>query len=97
MVFSSELELVDSAMGSSVDQVVVPHAVVDERKLTLPSEPRISAGMTFGFLGRFHPKKNLGLVIEALPQLPSHVTLVIAGGGSDEPSAASAGSSNPVG
>jgi glycosyltransferase involved in cell wall biosynthesis len=84
VVFSSELELVDSAMRSSVDQVVVPHAVVDERKLTLPSEPRTSVGMTFGFLGRFHPKKNLGLVIEALPQLPSHVTLVIAGGGSDE-------------
>ena len=84
VVFASEIELVDSAMGSSVSQVVVPHAVVDEREPTVPSESRDSTGLTLGFLGRFHPTKNLDLVIQALPQLPSHVALVIGGEGSDE-------------
>jgi glycosyltransferase involved in cell wall biosynthesis len=41
-------------------------------------------GLRLGFIGRFHPKKNLDLLIETLPRLPEFITLTIAGEGPPE-------------
>ena len=40
--------------------------------------------LTIGYVGRFHPKKNLGLLIRAVAQLPANVTLRVAGAGSED-------------
>lgn len=81
LVFASELER-DASHGSRRRAAVIPHA------LELPSAPAPSSSsgtLRVGFLGRFDPKKNLDVVLQALP--PGAV-LHIAGEGTPEASAA---------
>jgi glycosyltransferase involved in cell wall biosynthesis len=40
--------------------------------------------LRLGYLGRLHKKKNLSLLIEALPKLGSKVSLTVAGTGPEE-------------
>lgn len=81
LVFASELER-EASHGSKRRAAVIPHA------LELPSAPAASTSngtLRVGFLGRFDPKKNLDVVLEALP---SGAVLHIAGDGTPEARAA---------
>jgi glycosyltransferase involved in cell wall biosynthesis len=85
VVFSSELEMEESLdKQTKARTTVVPHPVVDERKpasvgrrVARPAD----SGLRLGFLGRFHEKKNLPMLVEAVAALPKEVTLTISGGG----------------
>ena len=83
IVFSSELERVDSADGRRGGSAVIHHPVVDEAEpFELPPAPQ-REGRAIGFLGRLHPKKNLELLIRALARLPEDARLVVGGTGPD--------------
>ena len=80
VVFSSRLELADSTGDRSVPAVVIPHPVAhDGAPADVARQPRRPA--TLGYLGRLHPKKNVDLLIRALPLLPAEVRLVVGGDG----------------
>lgn len=78
IVLSSELERLDSGLENAT---VIAHPVFDEQ---LPYEPppihEPAAPITIGFIGRFHKKKNLHLLIDALALAPG-VHLKIGGDG----------------
>lgn len=85
VVFSSHLELWESCDGQARSgTTVIPHPVVDERKpaqlVSRPTGPR-EGRLRLGFLGRFHEKKNLPLLLEAVAALPEEVSLTVSGGG----------------
>lgn len=85
MVMSSVLEARDSiAEPPPADLMVeaIHHPVFDET-LRAPRKRVESTGpgLRIGFFGRLHPKKNLNLLIQALPILPETVTLVVGGNG----------------
>ncbi|MFC7334934.1 glycosyltransferase [Rhodocista pekingensis] len=84
IVYSSGLERRDSASPSARARgLVIHHAVVDDG-MAVPDRPRPEGGtLRLGFLGRIHPKKNLGVLIRALALLPPQVTLTVAGDGED--------------
>lgn len=85
VVFSSHLELQDTCDGHRhPGTAVISHPVVDERepaqrgsRLAGPRDGRLR----LGFLGRFHEKKNLPLLLEAVAALPKEVSLIVSGGG----------------
>jgi glycosyltransferase involved in cell wall biosynthesis len=86
VIVASAIEARDSAPPRSAGRAritIIPHPVFDER--SGPAAPRggpLRAGaLRIGFLGRLHPKKNVGLLIRALPSLPAEVTLAVAGEG----------------
>ncbi len=85
VVVSSELESQETGNGHQHPAIaVVAHPVVDERQpAELASRPAGSPNgqLRLGFLGRFHEKKNLPLVLEAIVALPEEVSLTISGGG----------------
>jgi glycosyltransferase involved in cell wall biosynthesis len=82
IVLSSELERLDSLLGDNPCAVVIPHPVFDETGPdTVP--PARAGRITIGFLGRFHKKKNLHLLIDALALAPN-VRLRIGGDGDPE-------------
>ncbi len=87
IIVSSDLEARDSLLADYPRTEIVPHPVFDEtdpqplRRLQGP-EPDWSP-LTVGVLGRFHPKKNLSLLIDAVAEAPG-VRLQIAGGGALE-------------
>src|SRR5258705_3250 len=72
IVVSSDLEARDSALGDDPRCIALAHPVLDES--LAPSAPPESrspgAPLRVGFLGRFHPKKNLHLLVEALAGAP---------------------------
>jgi glycosyltransferase involved in cell wall biosynthesis len=79
VVYSSELERRDSSPRGGARQAVIPHPVA------AVSEPRVrddvNGTIRIGFLGRFDPKKNLDVLLRALP---ADAELFIAGDGSAE-------------
>ncbi len=78
---SSELELRDSLFQEDPRACVIAHPAFDAR-LAAPTRPPHAEGqLTVGFLGRFHPKKNLNRLIQAIGRCPDAVRLRIAGGG----------------
>ncbi len=88
LLFSSELELRDSVpWRGRAEVLVVPHPVevarVDSANGPRPAR-RDHGGLTVGFLGRLHPKKNVRLLIESLGGLPPDIRLRVAGTGSSE-------------
>jgi glycosyltransferase involved in cell wall biosynthesis len=84
----SDLELRDSLLADDPRAVSVALPACDERDPAPERPPREPGGLTVGFLGRFHPKKNLALVIKALARCPAEVRLVVAGGGDSAAQAA---------
>jgi glycosyltransferase involved in cell wall biosynthesis len=86
IVFSSALERRDSIESRYLAKsTVIYHPVLDEEwpPRRQRSWPRDTDGLRVGFLGRFHPKKNLEILLEAV-SLTSNVFLRIAGDGSPD-------------
>lgn len=84
IIYSSHLELHESGdYRNRVNATLIPHPVVDERAPAPAGSTIRSAdgALRLGFLGRFHEKKNLPMLLEAIALLPSEVTLTISGGG----------------
>jgi len=80
VAFSSELERRDSPLPAGKG-VVIAHAVAERTVESPPGEPE-GTGITLGFLGRFHPKKNLADILRALSLLEAdRYRLIVAGGG----------------
>lgn len=83
VITASALEQRDSGLSSELGRVIqhpVPHAA------TTTSEVREGArGRRIGFLGRLHPKKRLGDLLDAFSALDGDATLVIGG---NQPAAA---------
>jgi glycosyltransferase involved in cell wall biosynthesis len=83
-VLASRLEIEESVPASAATRKV-PFPLVDERAPLPPLRARgAQRTLRVGFLGRFDPKKNLELLIDAVAGLPEHVRLVIAGDGPPE-------------
>ena len=85
-VFASEMERSDSLKrGTDARTVVIrpPLAADDEARTIrrLPGDP--GTPLRIGFLGRFHPKKKLDVLIESLALLPPGITLNAGGDGPD--------------
>jgi glycosyltransferase involved in cell wall biosynthesis len=81
-VFTSGLEARDSELAGSARARVIGLPAVDEA-LPAPIEPPPRDDPpTIGFLGRFHPKKNLDLAIRAIGHSIDS-RLIIAGGGEE--------------
>ena len=86
ILFSSDLERLNSGMEGRYDSLklaVLALPVIDELR---HARPRVAAassdGLTVGFLGRIHPKKNLHLLVAAVAALPQ-VRLIISGAGDE--------------
>ncbi len=82
-VVNSQLEADTSVPEVSADRVTVAYHPLAKRD-TATAQPRPRGAderLRVGFLGRLHPKKNLDLVIDAVAQLPDHIELIVAGGG----------------
>ncbi len=80
-LLSSELEA-RTSLSPAMRQRTVHYPLVDET-LGLPAmRPRgQQQELRVGFLARIDPKKNLDLLIDALPRLDDHVRLIVAGSG----------------
>lgn len=77
------LELHSSRNLGRVEAALIPNAV------TIPSKPlerewQPDGRLRLAFLSRIHPKKGLDILIEALAELPAHVTLDVYGAGDEE-------------
>ena len=87
IIVSSDLERIDSQLSDHPRTVVLRHPVFDEvnfepiKRLRGPDP--VWSPLVVGYLGRLHPKKNVGLLIDALDMTPD-VRLVIAGSGGEE-------------
>lgn len=85
IVFSSALELRDS-LGHS-NAVVIPHPVFNDLQGARPVEVRngfaMAGQMQLGYLGRFHVKKKLEIIVTAAVRT-ADVGLVVAGSGPRE-------------
>lgn len=77
-IFASQLELCDSHGDRAIHPVVLPHPVE-----AVPSPKGVvrTGRLRVGFLGRFDPKKNLDLLLQALPP---NADLIVAGDGPPE-------------
>ena len=84
IVYSSALEECDSPHHRN--SVVIPHPVHEDARSAAPVAIRngfaTPPGIQLGYLGRFHPKKNLEHIIVASLQT-ARVRLLLAGGGPD--------------
>ena len=82
IVYSSTLEAYDSPHHRN--SVVIPHPVHEDAKSAAPAAIRngfaASPAIQLGYLGRFHPKKNLEHIIMAAVQT-ARVRLLLAGSG----------------
>lgn len=77
LVVASELERHDSGPSAS-NAVVIAHPVVVETRARQPTAP--TGVTTIGYLGRLHPKKRVGVLLDAFEELPESVRLLVAGG-----------------
>jgi len=89
VVMSSHIEAEDSIppdMGRPASLTVISHPVYDETvQQARPRVPTIGPqGLRLGFLGRLHQKKNVDVLIRALPRLGERVSLAIAGDGPEK-------------
>lgn len=80
-VLTSELEA-RTSLPPAMRQRIVHYPVVDETRAVPALRPRGQRReLRVGFLARVDPKKNLDLLIDAMPRLADHVRLVVAGSG----------------
>lgn len=89
VVMSSHIEAEDSIppdMDRPASLTVISHPVYDETiQQARPRVPTIGPqGLRLGFLGRLHRKKNVDVLIRALPRLGERVSLAIAGDGPEK-------------
>ena len=85
-IFASEMERTDSlTRGTTARTAVIPCPIFEgDRAFAQPRPAKaLRTPLRIGFLGRFHPKKQLDVLIEALSLLPSEVTLIAGGDGPD--------------
>jgi glycosyltransferase involved in cell wall biosynthesis len=89
VVYTSQLERATSPPTGRLGSRIIWHAVVDDAHgLPLPQLRDASSGdIVVGFLGRFDPKKNIDLLLDAIAT-DSRLRLVLAGGGNDHLEAA---------
>jgi glycosyltransferase involved in cell wall biosynthesis len=81
IILSSELERLDSRLDHAT---VIAHPVFDERRAFEPPTAHAADDpITIGFLGRFHKKKNLHLLIDAMALAPA-IHLRIGGSGNPD-------------
>jgi glycosyltransferase involved in cell wall biosynthesis len=83
VIVASDLELRDSELPRDKGRVIhhpVPTGPVRRRAQRDPRSP-----LTVGYLGRLHPKKRIGDLLEVLPLIGTGMTLAI--GGSEPPEA----------
>lgn len=83
VVTSSRLE----QMGTDETRrrtVVVYHAVAARLELRRPPAPLGERPFVIGYLGRLDAKKNVEILLDALPHLPTHVRLLAAGAGAPD-------------
>lgn len=78
---SSDLELRDSLFQGDARACVLAHPAFDSDLATPPRPATIPGQLTVGFIGRFHPKKNLNRLIQAIGRCPPNIRLRVAGGG----------------
>ena len=88
-VMSSGLEARDSLpadIAASPRTAIISHPVYDDTSRILSARTDTSSDnpLRLGYLGRLHQKKNLDLLIAALPKLDAKVSLTIAGTGPQE-------------
>lgn len=86
VAFASDLEMRDSGVDGHrpPEWVTMYHPVYDERQDHVDSRVFMTGRedpFRLGYLGRFHPKKNIEMILNALARLPDCVILSIAGGG----------------
>jgi len=88
VVVASRLEAFDSMpleMTRSARVAVIYHPVYDDRRHR--ARPRVAMvtteGLRVGFIGRLERKKNLDLMLRALPRVGPNVTLTVAGEGGE--------------
>lgn len=89
MVMASRIEASDSAERGEIHEnfAILPHPVHDEAGPQVRMSDRtasptdLRSGVLVGFLGRLSGKKNLHLMIRALPLLPEKISLDVAGDG----------------
>lgn len=80
-VLTSEVEA-RTSLPTATRRRVVHYPVVDELRAIPPLRPRgQNRELRVGFLARIDPKKNLHLLIDAMPRLADHVRLIVAGTG----------------
>lgn len=79
VIVASHLEQRDSGDRDGSRTAVVPHAVRIPQRIIRNREPRHE--VVIGFLARLHPKKNLGVLIDALSMLDRRFVLHVAGDG----------------
>jgi len=80
-VLTSELEA-RTSLPPAMRRRIVHYPIVDETRAVPELRPRGQRReLRVGFLARIDPKKNLDLLIDALPRLAGHVRLVVAGTG----------------
>ncbi len=86
LIMSSALEARESTPEGKPRArcAIVYHAVYDDRAAAPGPRPApVPGALTLGFIGRFHPKKNLDVILSALALLPETVRLAVAGDGPD--------------
>ena len=86
IIVASPLEYEDSRdREGRVNIVVIPHAVYDDQRSTLPSSrTAVKNPPVLGYIGRLHFKKNIDVLLRALSLLPPAYRLRIAGVGAPE-------------
>lgn len=82
-VFSSDLERLDSRFDGDPKGVVAAHPVMDETDPPPPPGARRPGPLRVGFLGRFHAKKNLRLLIDGVAAA-GDAELIVGGEGTPE-------------
>jgi glycosyltransferase involved in cell wall biosynthesis len=84
IIYSSTLECRDSPRHPN--SVVIPHPVFDDSKSAAPIAIRSGfadlGSIRLGYLGRFHPKKNLEHIVAACLRT-ANIRLLLAGSGTD--------------
>ncbi len=78
VIVASELERRDSRLSADL-AAVVPHPVMRAAELEADDRPVSEPPIDFGFLGRLHEKKRVGLLLDAVASTDGPATLVVGG------------------
>ena len=79
ILMTSDLECADSIKDTE-QATVIPHAVATDLPIKPIEEPSLPP-LIVGYIGRLHPKKNVGILLRAVAMLEIPAKLVICGDG----------------